>query len=214
MTPSAIAKCLSVISECYPGRFTASMATTEVWSKMLTDIDDKYGKAAVVQLCTSGQWPPTIAEIRETALTLTDGDVVPPSPWEAWERVVNGRVETDIEKRALKLIGGTWEIKHTENQGVTRSNFVKAYGELVERDRRRRQRETDCVFRADQGGSDTGSEERYGKWNHGALGRVSWGLHRTNKKTFIGDRQDELGTSRCESHQSWRSGGPGESLHQ
>jgi hypothetical protein len=105
---------------------------------MLTDIDDKHGKAAVVQLCTSGQWPPTIADIRETALTLTDGDVVPPSPWEAWERVLDGAVETDIEKRALKLIGGTWEIKHTENQGVTRSNFVKAYGELVERDRRRR----------------------------------------------------------------------------
>jgi hypothetical protein len=105
---------------------------------MLTDIDDQYGKAAVLQLCTSGQWPPTIADIRETALTLTDGDVVPPSPWEAWERVVDGRVETNIEKRALKLIGGTWEIKHTENQGVTQSNFVKAYGELVERDRRRR----------------------------------------------------------------------------
>jgi hypothetical protein len=105
---------------------------------MLHDIDDHTGKAAVIQLCSSGQWPPTVAEIREMELTIREGDVVAPSPWEAWEQALDGRSVTPIENRALKLIGGTWEIKHTKNQGVTRSNFVKAYGELLESDRRRR----------------------------------------------------------------------------
>lgn len=105
---------------------------------MLDDVDDTIGEAAVVQLCSSGDFPPTIAQIRETALSLSEGDVVAPSPWEAWERVLGGRVETDIEKRALKLIGGTWELRRTENQGVTRSNFVKAYNDLLTKDRQRR----------------------------------------------------------------------------
>ena len=108
------------------------------WAESLLDIPDLYGFAAVKELCASRDWPPSVNQIREMALCLAEGDVVAPSPWEAWERALEGRVETDIEKRALKLIGGPWEIKHTESQGVTRSNFVKAYGELVERDRRRR----------------------------------------------------------------------------
>jgi hypothetical protein len=110
----------------------------DVWGELLYDIPNLYGFAAVKELCASMEWPPTVSQIRDMALCLAEGDVVPPSPWEAWERVLDGNSVTAIEKRALRLIGGTWEIKHTDNQGVTRSNFVKAYGELVERDRRRR----------------------------------------------------------------------------
>jgi hypothetical protein len=110
----------------------------DVWRDSFADIPDLYGVAAVKELCASRDWPPSVNQIREMALCLAEGDVVPPSPWEAWERALDGRSATPIEKRTLKLIGGRWEIDHTENQGVTRSNFVKAYAELVEHDRRRR----------------------------------------------------------------------------
>ena len=122
------------------------------WAESLLDIPDLYGFAAVKELCASRDWPPSVNQIREMALCLANGDVVPPSPWEAWERVLSGasfapgseesvnhyRSLSEMERRTVNLIGGAYEIRHTENQGVTRSNFVKAYGELVERDRRRR----------------------------------------------------------------------------
>lgn len=104
----------------------------------LQEIPNEYGDAAVKQLCASGVHPPGISEIREMAFCLAKGDVAVPSPWEAWERVMQGKADTDLEKRALELVGGAWELRNTQNQGVTRSNFVKAYGELEERDRRRR----------------------------------------------------------------------------
>jgi hypothetical protein len=119
---------------------------------MLDDVDDTIGEAAVVQLCSSRDFPPTIAQIRETVLSLSEGDVVPPSPWEAWERVLSGasfasgseesvnhyRNLSEMERRTVNLLGGAYEIRHAENQGVTRSNFVKAYNDLLTKDRQRR----------------------------------------------------------------------------
>jgi len=110
----------------------------DVWLPMLRDIDDETGKAAVIQLCSAGNFPPSISDIRETALILAEGDVVATSPWESWERALEGRVESNIEKRALKLIGGSWALKSDAKPGVTRSAYINAYTELCERDRRRR----------------------------------------------------------------------------
>lgn len=110
----------------------------DVWLPMLGDIADEIGKGAVIQLCSSGQWPPTIAEIRDTALSVSEGDVVAPPAWEAWERALEGRVGCPMEARVLRLIGGTWEIKHTNNIGVTRSNYIKAYNDIATAERQRR----------------------------------------------------------------------------
>jgi len=103
---------------------------------MLKDVNGKYGVAAVVQLCGSCEYPPTISQIREMALNLSGGRVTPPSPWEAWENVVNGKELSGIEKRALSIIGGNFAVKRSTNIGVERSNFVKAYADLLNTDRR------------------------------------------------------------------------------
>jgi hypothetical protein len=105
---------------------------------MLGDIPGHLGEAAVIQLCSSEVYPPTISQIRETALDLSEGAVSKPSAWEAWERALEGQPGTSVEERALRLVGGSYEVSHSENIGVTRSNFVKAYSELIDRDRKRR----------------------------------------------------------------------------
>lgn len=105
---------------------------------MLSDIDDNIGKASIIQLCSSGQWPPTISEIRETAISVLDGDVAEPSAWESWERVLDCRTVSETEKRVLNLVGGSWEIRNTKNIGVLRSNYIKAYQEITDADRKRR----------------------------------------------------------------------------
>jgi len=104
----------------------------------LSDVNDKNGLAAVAQLCSSEVYPPTISQIRETALDLSEGNVSSPSAWEAWERALEGQPGTSIEVRALAAVGGSWGLKHSENIGVTRSNFVQAYTELMDRERKRR----------------------------------------------------------------------------
>lgn len=99
-----------------------------------------YGRAAVVQLCSSGEFPPTIAQIRSLAHDIGAGRLTAPSPWEAWEHVCDSdhaQSLTDIEKRALKAIGGTWAIKNSESIGVERSNFVRAYQDFLNTDRMR-----------------------------------------------------------------------------
>lgn len=107
---------------------------------MLKDIDDRHGQAAVVQLCGSGEYPPTIAQIRSLAHDLGSGRLTAPSPWEAWERVCDpdcAQSLTDVEKRALKVIGGTWAIKNSDSIGVERSNFVRAYQDFLNTERKR-----------------------------------------------------------------------------
>ena len=142
MRPTTIQKCFSIIAECYPGRFTPTtngeITTAEVWLKMLGDIPEHLGEAAVIQLCSSEVYPPTISQIRETALDLSEGNVSAPSAWEAWERALEGQPGTSTEVRALKAVGGSWGLKHAEHIGVTRSNFVQAYTELMDRERKRR----------------------------------------------------------------------------
>jgi hypothetical protein len=133
MDSKTIAEILQLISESYPGRWQLTKQTTQVWSRMLRDIDPKYGLHAVVELCGSGDYPPTIAQIRKTAHNLSRGHVAPPSPWEAWERAIAGTPGGSIEERAINLIGGSWAIKHSENPEVLRSQFLRCYSELLEK---------------------------------------------------------------------------------
>lgn len=105
---------------------------------MLSDIDPRYGLAAVTELCGSCEWPPSIAQIRKAALNLSRGELSQPSAWEAWERVLdfcrgNEISLCKIESRALEVIGGTWTVKHSDNVEIVRSQFLKAYNEFLER---------------------------------------------------------------------------------
>lgn len=137
-----IAKCIQLIAEAYPARWKPTKQTTETWNQLLADVSDEHGLAAALQLCGSSDWPPTIAQIRSLAFDLSQGRLIPPSAWEAWERVQEAvRYPeqsynlTPIEKRALDVIGGIWAIKRSENVGVERSNFVKAYEAMLQTDR-------------------------------------------------------------------------------
>ena len=40
---------------------------------------------------------------------------------------------SQIRKMSLYLVGGTWQVRHSENQEVLRSQFLKAYAEFMQR---------------------------------------------------------------------------------
>jgi hypothetical protein len=96
---------------------------------------------------TSEKFPPSVGQIRTRAIELSHGDVTRPTGSEAWERVcqwnretgpinavprrVSDIVLTELEKRALKQIGGTWAIDHTQSPDMLRAQFIKFYDQQI-----------------------------------------------------------------------------------
>ena len=112
------------------------------WQKILADVDSKCMFAAAADIVSTGksEWPPPIGVIRCRALDLNAGELAPISPYEAWGRVSEsiGKKSdlTELEKLALNNIGGTWTLKNGD--AYTMSHFLKAYQEILDKERRLR----------------------------------------------------------------------------
>jgi hypothetical protein len=135
------------LSVAYPGKFQTDdekddYGFVNVWLDLLKDIDPKCLIQATRQLASQpGQWPPTVGEVRSLAVDLSMGEYAPVSEFEAWERAMRisrgERIETsDEEKRALDMIGGTWQIKHAENHSFFRRAFISHYSEIIKKKKR------------------------------------------------------------------------------
>lgn len=132
-----IGKILTMISESYRGRFEATENTNRVWWHLLQDLDDKNIMAATYDLCGRLKFPPCVAEVREKAVSLSEGILGPPTGYEAWERVLefcsgNEKIKlSEDERRALKLVGGTWSVKNSKSSSFDRKDFISAYEAYV-----------------------------------------------------------------------------------
>jgi len=128
-----------LLSATYQGRFQTNDEIVTIWLDLLKDVDAECLIQATRQLASQpGQWPPTVGEVRSLAVDLSMGEYAPVSEFEAWERalrVSRGEpiVTSEEEKRALNMIGGTWQIKHSENLSFDRRAFVSHYSELIKR---------------------------------------------------------------------------------
>lgn len=126
-----------LLSATYQGRFQTNTEIVKIWLDLLKDVDAEYLIQATRQLASQpGQWPPTVGDVRSLAVDLSMGQYAPVSEYEAWERalrVSRGEqiVTSEEEKRALNMIGGTWQVKHSENLSFERRAFVSHYSELV-----------------------------------------------------------------------------------
>ena len=135
MTRDEVFKLLAVIEAAYPkGEFPKERA--EIYARFLRDLDYKAASAAVTKLIATSKFVPTIADIRSAVAELTAGI---PEPEEALEEVVEaarrGRYEFShpAVKRAVDALG--WEyIQYSEDPGVWRSQFLRLYGPIRERE--------------------------------------------------------------------------------
>ena len=85
MTQAETAKLVAVLMASFPSN-KATAATSQVYERMLADLDYAAAQAAVERLLATARFMPTIGEIRETALALTYGEQKPGG--EAWSAVV------------------------------------------------------------------------------------------------------------------------------
>ncbi len=147
MTKLEVAKLVGVLIASFPNS-KVSPETSLVYERMLADLDYPAANAAVERLLATARFMPTIAEIRESALTLERGEVR--AGGEAWGEVLKaiGRYgyvrqpgvdfefsdATTVEcVRALN-----WrELCESENPQADRARFIELYDKLAATQRRK-----------------------------------------------------------------------------
>lgn len=126
----------------YQGRVETSDQISETWFLLLRDLDEvSVFNATLDILSESREWPPTPGQIRDRAIDIARGELVSISPTEAWERVCASAQGDSVqlnqkERRALKVCGGTWEIKNSQRIGATRAVFMQHYEALCRSEKR------------------------------------------------------------------------------
>lgn len=115
-----------------------------IYAELLKDIPPVLVVQAIKSLCLTSRFPPTVAEIRETAGKLynTANEVEEPSASRAWGEVLNAisrvgyyRVPTfkdEICAEAVKRFG--WRElcqQPTDTIGVARAQFMRIYDEIA-----------------------------------------------------------------------------------
>lgn len=147
MTQAETAKLVAVLMAAYPSN-RATPQTSQIYERMLADLDYPEANAAVERLLATAKWMPTVAEIRETALAITVGERKPGGEaWGAVLRAISGMgymrqpgkdfVFSDpTTARCVALMG--WErLCSSENEVADRARFTELYDQLATQERRK-----------------------------------------------------------------------------
>jgi hypothetical protein len=133
-TKADAAKILAMLKHGWPGQVDATSAMVEFWTEMLADVPGEVALVATKELCgQGGRFPPPVG----TGI-------------EAWERVQRWYRETpeagsgdescslvvltQLERRALRSIGGSSQFKFSRSPASDRKNFIEFFDALVERE--------------------------------------------------------------------------------
>lgn len=114
-----------------------------VWFGLLGDLEYAVLNAAIQKYMLTNKFPPTIADLREIATSISAGDI--PDWGEGWEKVLNAirhfgfyreteALESfdEITKTCVKRLG--WRnLCLSENNNMDRANFRMIYEQLTER---------------------------------------------------------------------------------
>ena len=122
-------------------RFLPDGDSIKVWYQLLKDLPYDLANAAIQRYALTNKFPPSIAEIREQAALLMDGDLT--NDWATgWNQVIRaiGVYGQWSEERALKSMDeitracvkrlGWKELCMSENPVADRANFRMVYEQL------------------------------------------------------------------------------------
>lgn len=116
----------------------------ELWFRQLQDIPYEVAEAGLNKWVATNKWSPSIADIREMATNIVDGDI--PAWGEAWEQVIRAirthgyyRVSETLEmldpltKKVVEQMGGVRKLCMSDTPDVDRANFRMMYETLAKR---------------------------------------------------------------------------------
>jgi len=136
-----ITKLVGVLFASFP-TVEVSEVTIKIYVRMLSDIPLEVLKATIEQCLAESEFLPTIAKLRDKALSLVSAVSNMPTAFEAWGIVVQamGAIGSygvpdfgnEIIQRAVDAIG--WKsLCMSENQVADRAHFAKVYDALLNR---------------------------------------------------------------------------------
>lgn len=120
----------------------------ELWYEELKDLDYQMATTELRKYVALNKFPPTITDIRRCLIDFAESTEL--NKTQAWELVINTILEVEkgglATKRFEKLpsliqaaIGGRIQflelIDNKNGRGIARSNFIKAYEKLIEKDK-------------------------------------------------------------------------------
>lgn len=121
----------------------------ELWYYQLKDLDYKVAEAAINKWAATNKWSPTIADIRETAASISQGEL--PEWGEAWQEVTLAikrfgsyragealKSLSPLTKKAVERLG-YMQLCASENIAADRANFRMIYESLAEREKKQAQ---------------------------------------------------------------------------
>lgn len=147
MTEAEVRKLVAVLLGAFPASRTTP-ETAMVYERMLKDLDYPAANAAVERLLATCKFMPTVAEIRETALTLSSGEQMPGG--EAWGSVLAAiggagvyrvpgkdfQFRDPVTAQCVRALG--WEeLCNSENSSADRARFIELYDKLASQHRRK-----------------------------------------------------------------------------
>lgn len=151
MTEREALKLVSVAIANFPAMQEKDMRpTAALWFKMLEDIPYRLAEKALLKVLSLAKFFPTVAEIREAVVYLRNPDQITSA--EAWGLVVAAirrysgiynpdkvyAALPDTVARVAKMMD-IREIGLSENQDVTRAQFMRMYDTVAARERERAQ---------------------------------------------------------------------------
>lgn len=140
-----------VIKTGYPREnMLATEEAMDLWYDLLRDLDYRAAHDGIRKYITSNKFPPTIADIRECALSLTEPEEL--NEMEAWGLVrtalANSAYGANEEFAKLpplvqKAVGvpdqlRIWGVDENYSESVTCSQFIRCYKTVCEREKNRR----------------------------------------------------------------------------
>lgn len=142
---SQIAKAIKTYYPSSPGLFP-NMAAVELWYTHLQDIPYQVCTLAVNRWVATNKWPPTIADLRESAMDVLSNEI--PDWSEAWESVMKNiqkygfyrasegkEALTGIARQTVERIGYI-HLCNSENITADRANFRDIYNSIAQRERK------------------------------------------------------------------------------
>jgi hypothetical protein len=131
--------------EVYGGdRFKVTKERKAIWCELLGDIDSEIVLAATKQiLADPSPFPPTVGQVRAKCVEIATGSIGGETATQAWDTVLAfcaDKVGKDaLSKRCLdtlRHVGGSWAVMRSEEPGILRSQFMKAFESYTEATRR------------------------------------------------------------------------------
>jgi hypothetical protein len=146
MTPdNAIRFAMRAFLEEYGGdRFKVTKERRALWSELLADMGAEIVLAATKQiLADPSPFPPTVGQVRAKCVEIATGAIGGETATQAWDTVLAfcaDKVGKDaLSKRCLatlRHVGGSWAVMRSEEPGILRSQFMKAFESCTEATRK------------------------------------------------------------------------------